>query len=809
MKKKLCAVILVLSIVQISLAQNVIKGKVYDAETNLPLAGASVVIKNLNSGTTTNANGEFTIESQEIVEQLHISHIGYRSTTIKVSGNILEISLKPESSEIDEVVVTATKTERLAHEVPASISIVKSAEIENTPVVYADEALRYVPGVYQRRSKFSDATASVSMRGFEGNARTLVLLDGQPLNDGYNHGLIWSAIPTDNINRIEVIKGPFSSLYGGNAMGGVINIITELPDKEAINFRASYGTYNTFTTHLAYGNKLTENIRFYISWDKKYAEGYPTNFYVKTASDGEGDFVVTGWEKTKTSTGDDAYLIGHKGDNYYDQNQYFGKIQWDISKKTNLNFSCNLSDQTYGYKNPQSDLVDSEGNPVNDGSFTIIDNGVSKKISVKPYSFIQGPGSGYRNSYKIQFNTSINQIRLSSNAGLVDDYTWYISSASGANEEGGPGKRNITYPKRAYLFNIQGDIPIRKHTLTLGADYRLNNAKGEEWNLSDWEDKESKTTLSTSMEGKQQILAGFAQLELVLHDNVKAYLGARYDHWKNFKGESYDASEDILITYQKYTNSYISPKIAMVYTPNLKSDFWQLNSIRISAGNAFRPPTLYNMYKTWYYYGTFYESNPDLKPEVTKSWEIGADQSLFSDKTKLSTSYYQSYITNLIYNNLIEEDHKKYENAGKGEIKGIEAEIKQYVTNWLDAYFNITYQKTKITENEADLTTIGKQFTNVPRLMYNAGCLFHYNKANIGIYYHFAEKEFGSDDNSDTETGVYGAHDEVSLLDTKISYRIVKNMNISLSINNILDKQYYVYYKAPGRTFTINLLTKF
>jgi iron complex outermembrane receptor protein len=93
--------------------------------------------------------------------------------------------------------------------------------------------------------------------------------------------------------------------------------------------------------------------------------------------------------------------------------------------------------------------------------------------------------------------------------------------------------------------------------------------------------------------------------------------------------------------------------------------------------------------------------------------------------------------------------------------------------------------------------------------MYNAGCLFHYKKVNAGIYYHFAEKEYGSDDNSDRETGVYGAHDEMSLLDAKISYQLIKNMSISLSINNILDKEYYVYYKAPGRTFTINLSAKF
>ncbi len=711
--------------------------------------------------------------------------------------------------ELDEVVVTATKTEKQITDVPAKVTILKGSAIENTPVVFADEALKSVSGVYLRRSKFSDVVSTVTMRGFEGKARTLVLLDGQPLNDGYNHGLVWSAIPTDNIEKIEVIRGPFSCLYGGNAMGGVINIITKIPEKETIHFKASYGSYNTLTTHFGYSNKLFKNLGVYISWDKKYSEGFPTNFVVKTARADTGNIVVSGWKKTKTSTGEDAYLIGDVGDNYWNQDQYFGKLIWDISSKTSLGFSCNISAHGYGYKNPQCYLTDSAGIPVNNETVTIVDNGVYNRISVSSYSFINGPSEGFQSIYKLNFNTSIQKIRLTSSIGLNNYKQWYISSSSGANEDGGPGLINKTSPNRAYTFDLQVDIPLKNHLLTLGTDYRLNEASGEEWNLFDWQDKESETEISTSMDGKQQIMACFAQLELNLFKNFKTYIGARFDHWKNYKGESSDMAEDTLIKYDEFTNYYVSPKIGLVYTPKLKAGPWELISIRLSAGNAFRPPTLYNMYKTWYYYGTIYESNPDLEPEITKSWEVGIEQSLFNRKTKISTDYYESYIEDLIYLNLVEDNHKRYENAGKGEIKGFEAEVKQYFTSWIDGFFNLTYQTTEITENEADSASVGKEFTNVPGLIYNAGLLFHKGPVIINLTYHFSERTFSKSDNSDTEEGVYSAYDEVSLLDGKISYNLNKNMCISLNVNNILDKEYFVYYKAPGRTFTINFAAKF
>ena len=104
-------------------------------------------------------------------------------------------------------------------------------------------------------------------------------------------------------------------------------------------------------------------------------------------------------------------------------------------------------------------------------------------------------------------------------------------------------------------------------------------------------------------------------------------------------------------------------------------------------------------------------------------------------------------------------------NAGKGEIKGFEAEIKHSISSFMDLNFNITKQKTKNTENSADPVSVGKSFTNVPNLLYNIGLNFYKGPVNLMLSYNFTDKIYTSSDNSDIVQGVYGGYDEQKLLD--------------------------------------------
>lgn len=128
---------------------------------------------------------------------------------------------------MEEMVVTATKTAKDSADAPATVSVVTRKEIEDMNVQSVDESLTYLPGVYTHRPGGHEPSVmgtNVLLRGVPNYSRTLVLVDGQTLNDPYIGAVTWESVPAETVERIEVVPGPFSSLYGGSAMGGVINI---------------------------------------------------------------------------------------------------------------------------------------------------------------------------------------------------------------------------------------------------------------------------------------------------------------------------------------------------------------------------------------------------------------------------------------------------------------------------------------------------------------------------------------------------------------------------------------------------------
>ena len=142
------------------------------------------------------------------------------------------------AADMGEIVVTATRTEKSIEDSPASVSVVTKKDIEKRNITSVDEALNTTAGVANQRVKgILDSAPRVTVGGIPGYQRTLVLLDGITLNNAYTGNVLWNMIFPDDVERIEVVKGPFSSLYGGYAMGGVVNIMTRMPEKREFTFR--------------------------------------------------------------------------------------------------------------------------------------------------------------------------------------------------------------------------------------------------------------------------------------------------------------------------------------------------------------------------------------------------------------------------------------------------------------------------------------------------------------------------------------------------------------------------------------------
>ncbi|MBU1207476.1 MAG: TonB-dependent receptor [Proteobacteria bacterium] len=701
---------------------------------------------------------------------------------------------------LEEIVVTATRTEKEITEVPASVSVVTKKDIEKRNILTVEGALNTVPGFFTRREEGIVGLVPVfSLRGIPGQNRTLVLMDGMTLNEPRTGAAYLDGIPPENVERIEVVRGPFSSLYGGYAMGGVVNIITKMPEKREFTIKSGYGSSwdrgegwdDMSKFYLSCGDKLKDKLSLFLSYGYKGTNGYPLNSNVQSKQPTAG---ITGWSSTTDREGNSRYLIGDMGDQKrWDDGATF-KVGYDFSKTSKLTLSfMGIRDGQYEYEEPHTYLKDATGNPV--WSYG----------SVKESSFLSGSGGKERNIYNLSYETEIALAKAKISLTYLDQgKSWYTTPDTTATRTGGPGKVSNS-PSESYNADLQVSLPLLKsHILTVGGSFRQNEADSKNHNLSNWKDEDSKTTLYYESEGKDRTYSLFVQDEMMILDNLTAYLGFRQDWWETYDGYANDVGKT---GYPKHYDSRdvssFSPKAALIYKP------FEKTTLRTSIGKAFRPPTVYDLYYTYTSsLGVTYEANKDLKPETTVSWDIGAEQELWKG-AKVKATYFENNMKDLIYTKTISPTYNERINVGKAKSEGIELEAEQRFEKWLRIFVNFAYTKSKIKENEAKPETVGKQLTDLPERIFNVGAEMEKGPFSASITGRYVSKRYSTDENKDTVNHVQGSYDPFFKADAKISYKITKFATLSLSVDNIFDEDHFYYYKAPGRSWFSELTLRF
>ncbi|MFQ5639810.1 MAG: TonB-dependent receptor domain-containing protein [bacterium] len=242
--------LMALSRVVLSHDANTLGGRVLDAATREPLAGANVEIVGTVLGASTARDGRFVIRQVPPgVYKLRASMMGYQTeivdsvTPFDANAQKCEITLVETPVVLNPVVVTAERRAQGLEESPNSISVLSLSEIRSRNSVRLDEALEMVPGIYFMKDDVS-IRGSTGYRSNSAN-RVLLLVDGIPVMTSDIGGISWDMLPILDIERVEVVKGAGSALWGSYAIGGVINIITTKPDqKGALNFRVTGGIYD-------------------------------------------------------------------------------------------------------------------------------------------------------------------------------------------------------------------------------------------------------------------------------------------------------------------------------------------------------------------------------------------------------------------------------------------------------------------------------------------------------------------------------------------------------------------------------------
>jgi outer membrane receptor for ferrienterochelin and colicins len=375
-----------------------IYGTVKDTSGNL-LEGANVILAGTDFGAATDEEGKFEIKNlMKGTYTIEVSMLGYKSEKISnielVNHNkFVEIILKAGIIESGQVIITANKYEQDISELPVSAEIISSEKLARKNYVNLEDAMRYVPGVNMISYQISIRGSSGYSRG--AGTRVLLAYDGIPFYTGDTGEIIWESIPVTQLERVEIIKGASSSLYGSAAIGGVVNVITKkIPNEPITYFKSSVGIWDD---------------PYYDEW--KWADNLRvSNSLTLSHSRKIGDLGIA----VSLSRIED---MNYKQSGFYHRYIGYLKAEYDFSETSSASLFLNTLNQKSGnflyWKDSRNALIPPEA----DQGQSIITNrqmlGLLFKQIVNESFFINFRGSYYRSDWEDQTtsaNSAVNDL---------------------------------------------------------------------------------------------------------------------------------------------------------------------------------------------------------------------------------------------------------------------------------------------------------------------------------------------------------------------------------------------------------------
>ncbi len=656
----------------------------------------------------------------------------------------------PDTVKLDEVVVTATKTIRNLNEVPARISVVNSRLIEATPVMQIDDILRYTPGInVNRTTGIYSQRPMVTLRGLSGDeqSRTLVLVNGVPVNTSDEGGVNWNRMNQNDIERIEIFKGPGSSLYGNNAMGGVINLITKKPVKpQEIYGAVSYGSFNT----------LRQDLNIRVRSDKGYY-GAISQYYLK--SDGYNN--VPEDKRTPYDIARSLEETGVSARAGFDKNKWLKwELQYDVFRdKRGEGYQIFAPEGCY--RNFNTDLF--RGN---------LKGGDDKtKYDLNLY-------------YQLEHYYDVNE-KLKGTS-----YTRYDV--------------NSFRKDMGVLLNINREL-FKNNTLTAGFELKQGSIDGGDYYQTPRRINDSTQVYDTIYNaGKLSTLAGYIQDEHALFDNkIRLVVSLRYDRVAFSDGEYMSTDPwNTMPELKDHAWSELSPRVG------LRFNFIKSLSAFVLYAHGFRASILDDLTRTgWMWVGPKY-ANPSLGPESLNSFETGFD--LYpANRLKISASAYYTKGKDFLYyvstgDSLFGRPIYIRENVTNVTVSGIETEISYEIIHGLDFVANYAFCNAKIDEFIKWPDLENKYLKYSPKHIASASLFWKNKYVNTSIRGFYKSEQYSDDANTKKI-------DPYFTMDLMLSKQILHNFIISVDIQDVFDNQHMETgeYISPGRLINGRVAFKF
>ncbi|MGW8391575.1 TonB-dependent receptor [Pseudoduganella sp. HUAS MS19] len=704
----------------------------------------------------------------------------------------------------------------LPMQIPTTIEGITGAQVEERINAFdSEDALKYLPSLNVRKRFIGDydhAVLASRASGTGNSARSLVYADGillsNLLGNGASYTPRWGLVTPEEIERVDVLYGPFSAAYAGNSVGAVVDFQTRMPGKLEAHAKLSWAgqdfeQYGTDSRHTGrqYSASLgdrTGRLSWWVNLSRLDSDGQPIAFANKMLSAGAvpkpGETTgvpVTGAIADRNASGKAWYILGSTGQVNTVQDHAKVKLAYDLSPTLRASYTLGWW-QNDVVRNADSYLRDCAGNAVTSGVINID----GKRFTLLPSDF-----AGAR----ADLEHVMHGLSLKTHGG--GSFNWEVSGSAYdysrdlARVPTGGGRGNLTdiggsgWNTLALRGNWRAGAA---HQLEFGAQRESAKLRTHVTSIADWIADEGGKHVST-FNGNTRLESLYAQDTWRLSPEWKATLGVRYETWRAYGGEVSGMAGKLLPFNDRRERAW-SPKAAVAWRAD---EAWTLKA---SAGRAVRNPTAAELFQGSIVEDRIVNTDPNLRAE--KSWTSELTAEYMSAQGSARATLFGEATRDALYSQPLSATVNTVQNVGKVRTRGLELsqQADDVLTHGLTLQSSLTYADSEIVSNAVMPSSVGKRQPRVPKWRANMLASYHAGQhwtATFGVRY--SGRQYGTLDNSDPNGSTYMGVSDYLVADVRLRYRLNRQWAASVGIDNLSREKYWAFHPYAQRTLSADL----
>lgn len=730
-----------------------------------------------------------------------------------------------QTRQLGTVIVTGKHPTSLPTRIPTTIETVTSEEIaRGINASDAEDALKYLPSLLVRKrynGDYNHAVLSTRASGTGNSARSAVYADGILLSNYLGNGAAfaprWGMVSPEEIERVDVLYGPFSAAYGGNSVGAVVDYVTRMPTRFEAHAKlsASYQPFRLYGTDddyrgrqgsISLGNRAGA-WSWYLAVSRLEGDGQPLTFptrYPTAAASGAGT-PVSGAVPARDRGGRDWLILGAATQYRTTQAHLKAKLAYDLSPSLRATYVFGLWDND-AQGRPQSYLRDPAGQSVYKGTVNI----GGRAYTLAPSDFGQSNESLRHFMHGLTLKSSTRGSFDWQLAASLYDYDKDIlraptialpAAASGGAgrivDQGGTGWRT---------FAAKGVWrPDREHVAEFGWQREAYRLSSIEHATADWIGGAAGAR-NQAFGGRTSIYALYAQDTWKFAPRWKTVLGLRDERWKARDGRTSNATTTV--SHGGRSETYLSPKAALAFQA---SEDWLLKA---SLGRAVRMPTVSELYQGGINAaGTLVNNDPDLRPEQSWTGELTAERKLEGDPMRglLRLTAFGERTRDALYsqtNVLVVPNVTNVQNVDRIDTRGLEAAYaaSDVALRGLDLNASLTWTDSMIVRNDKFPASVGKWQPRIPQWRATGQASWRVDdRLSATLAARYSGRQYSTLDNADPNGFAYQGASRYFTADLRVVYRIDRQWSAALGIDNLNNYRYWNFHPYPQRTWVAEL----